>query len=381
MRSSILIASYLWKDTLSRWREQPSSVLARVFVGLLLVTVAALILVTFTLLEKSLRERLSKFGLNTLVAREVITPTSADYIPNGEVPNRLSPLDEFGRMLRLRQLFTRAKSEFAGDLTIFTYGQESLPVLAEYLDANTGLVCVTDDWPEGSYVTITLNRQSGQAIVRRAGDLLQPINTADFILVPQNWSPDLDRAGYTDITLFEPLADGLPMNRFTEAIAITYSLDRQTAPQIQSALPVLRELEALQARQNQWRLAMAALLGLSLALVYGAIAVLEFRQNLYVGALLRSFGAPGKALYFRQWIENAFVANAAALVAIFFLYSVHEQLFKMFGFSSSLINLKVHNPYWSEEMVLILICVNIGAFISSLPVAFGLRRSVGQVLS
>jgi hypothetical protein len=40
MKSSTLIVSYLWKDTWSRWLEQPSSVLSRIFVGSLLVTVA-----------------------------------------------------------------------------------------------------------------------------------------------------------------------------------------------------------------------------------------------------------------------------------------------------------------------------------------------------
>ena len=32
MKSSTLIASYLWKDTWKRWFEQPSSPLARLFV-------------------------------------------------------------------------------------------------------------------------------------------------------------------------------------------------------------------------------------------------------------------------------------------------------------------------------------------------------------
>ena len=53
MKSWTLIASYLLKDTWSRWLEQPSSVLSRMFVGGLLVTVATVILVAFNLLERN----------------------------------------------------------------------------------------------------------------------------------------------------------------------------------------------------------------------------------------------------------------------------------------------------------------------------------------
>ena len=62
------------------------------------------------------------------------------------------------------------------------------------------------------------------------------------------------------------------------------------------ALNLIREWEKLKERQAQWRNILAGVLGLTLSLVYGAIAILEFRQNLYVSALLRSFGAPPRSI-------------------------------------------------------------------------------------
>ena len=79
MRSLILIASYLWKDTWSRWREQPGSPLARWLVAGLLVAVATVILVAFAMLERNLRERLESFGLNTLVVRETLSPSDPEF--------------------------------------------------------------------------------------------------------------------------------------------------------------------------------------------------------------------------------------------------------------------------------------------------------------
>jgi len=48
--------------------------LARLFVGALLVRVPTISMVSLHLLERSLRVRLEKFGLNTLIVREVNYP-------------------------------------------------------------------------------------------------------------------------------------------------------------------------------------------------------------------------------------------------------------------------------------------------------------------
>ena len=127
--------------------------------------------------------------------------------------------------------------------------------------------------------------------------------------------------------------------------------------------------------------AMAGLLGLAVALVFGAIAVLEFRQNAYVSALLRSFGAPGKSLYIRQWLENAVLANLAAISALLLLACFHKELFGALGFPGDLLNLNNVNPYYSWEIALVLLWVNVGAFLSSLSVAIGLKKPVGEILS
>src|SRR5437867_13177721 len=100
MRSSILIASYLWKDTCKRWFEQPSSPLARVFVAGLLALVATVILVAFHVLEHSIRERLERFGLNTVVVRETITSDSRELTVFGKAADRLAPLATQGQIMR-----------------------------------------------------------------------------------------------------------------------------------------------------------------------------------------------------------------------------------------------------------------------------------------
>src|SRR5205085_4564006 len=129
-----------------------------------------------------------------------------------------------------------------------------------------------------------------------------------------------------------------------------------------------RELERLQERQLQWRSLLAGILGVALALVYGAIAILEFRQNLFVSALLRSFGAPRQFLYWRHLAENVLLANIAAVAAISALALLHGTLFGTLGFPRAVLDFSGGNPYTSAAVLSILFWVNLGAFLSSLPI-------------
>src|SRR5688572_18436193 len=100
MKSSTLIVSYLWKDTFSRWLEQPSTVLARIFVGALMVAVATFILVAFLMLERALRERLENFGINTLVVKEMVMVNDPELLPFAQRPDRLEGLALYGEKYR-----------------------------------------------------------------------------------------------------------------------------------------------------------------------------------------------------------------------------------------------------------------------------------------
>jgi hypothetical protein len=381
MKSWTLIVSYLWKDTWSRWLEQPSSVLSRVFVGSLMVTVATVILVAFNLLERNLRTRLENFGVNTIIAREMVINTDPTAMPNQARPDLFAPLDEFGERLRLRQFYLRARTPWQPEIMVMSYGDEALPMLAGLLDTNTPVICFSDTMPENALIEVTLERQQVVAVVRNPKGFFRPLVGQTLLLVPQGMFPESERIGYIETVVFRRKPEALSVPTFVSAIHNLFLMDERNPPQIQSAVGMAKELENLQARQAQWRSAMAGMLGLALALVFGAIAVLEFRQNAYVGALLRSFGAPGKALYLRQWMENAILANLAAVSAILILACFHRELFGMLGFPRDLLNLNSANPYWSWEIALIMLWVNVGAFLSSLSVAIGLRQPVGEILS
>jgi hypothetical protein len=355
--------------------------LARVFVGALMVAVATFILVAFLLLERTLRERLENFGINTLIVKEMVMVNDPELLPSGHRPDRLEALAMYGEKYRLRQLYARATTEWPTDLQMLTYPPEAMIWLKDYASPLTPLICVSESWPENTIIKVVANRQTGKAIVKRPGALFRPVFTQNLLLVPQGWAPELERIGYVEVNLFHRSSNAPGMQSIIDMISLLFSLDRRTPPQMDSPLPMLTELATLQARQGQWRAGLAAMLGLALALVYGAIAVLEFRQNLFVTALLRSLGAPPVLLFFRQWVENALLANGAAALAIYLISLFHQSLFGMLGFSKSVLMPASGTPYLSPEILAIFLWVNIGALLSAAPVAIGLRRKVGEILN
>lgn len=354
--------------------------LARLFVGALMVSVATFILVSFLLLERTLRERLDNFGVNTLVVKEMVMVNDPELLPNAHRPDRLEALTMYGDKYRLRQLYGRATTEWPTDLQIMTYPPEAMTWLRDYSSPLTPLICISDSWPENTMIKVTALRQSAQAIVKRPGALFKPVFAQNMLLAPQGWVPELERIGYVEVNMLKRNETAPPLQSIMDMITLLFQLDRRQSPQMQSPLPMVKELETLQSRQGQWRAGLAAMLGLALALVYGAIAVLEFRQNLFITALLRSLGAPSVFLFLRQWLENAVLANGAAFLAIFILASVHQSLFGLLGFSKTVL-VGGAAPYFSAEVLAVFLWVNIGAFLSSIPVALGLRRQVGQILN
>lgn len=382
MKSSTLIASYLWKDTWKRWFEQPGSPLARLFVTGLLVAVATVILVAFQLLERSLRGRLERFGLDTLLVRYSVSSDSPGFSRQGDEPDPLALLAANGRKLRLRQLFVRGQTEWQqNNLLVFSYPPEALPMLAAMLSPETPVVCISDTLPKNALMRVQVGRRSLLAEVGRPQDWLRALSTDDILLVPQGWLADEEQLGWVDTTIFQRSPAAPPLERIIAAVNVLSTLEQRPPPQIQSALPLLRELDQLEARQLEWRSLLAAILGLAVALVYGAIAVLEFRQNLFVGALLRSFGAPASTLYFKHWLENILLVNLGALAAIFTVAMLHTSIFGTLGLPGEMSIPTGANPYTSSAIASIFLWINIGALLSSLPVAAGLRQPVGKLLN
>ena len=164
------------------------------------------------------------------------------------------------------------------------------------------------------------------------------------------------------------------------AVRTLLQLENRTHAQVQSPEALLSELDELHQMQRRVQTGAGLLGGIVVALVFGSIAVLEYRQNRYVAALLRSFGAPAPLIVGRYAVEALILTTTAVLLAVWLLLTLHGWLFALAGFEPTLLSRTALNPYsvelvWHQARWLAL-----GALLSLLPVAYGLRQPVGRVL-
>ena len=209
MKFSILIASYLSKDTWKRWCEQPGSPLARWFVTALLVMVATVILVAFQLLERSLQERLARFGLDTLLVRESVTPGSLDFFRQEDAPDTLAVLNANGRKIAPAPIVRpRPHRMAAGQSLVFSYPARALPLLSGHVIARHAghlperhLAARRGD-PRANRLAAPCWRKWR---VRKTG--LRGLATDNVLLVPQGWLAEEEQLGWLETTVFQRSAE------------------------------------------------------------------------------------------------------------------------------------------------------------------------------
>jgi hypothetical protein len=120
--------------------------------------------------------------------------------------------------------------------------------------------------------------------------------------------------------------------------------------------------------------------GLLIVLIFGSIAIFEYRQNIFATALFKSFGLHSIHLVFRYFLEGLLLLLISFLFAIEIAQLLHGIVFELAGFDAGLLFLTSFNPYRVSENSFLIILLVITAGVSIIPICFALRKPVGKVL-
>ena len=381
MKAWTLTAFYLWKDIWSRWLETPGAVLARLLVAVLLGALLLLTHAAFQLGERSLEARILRLGAQSLLVTEAVTGESGRRPPLGAL---LAPLGDRADLVALRQVPWVARDEFGGEALVLVYGSESLPALAPLLAGgrDRAVHLLAPQLPAGLGVSVHIAGADYPAATLTPPAWLRRF-AADraVVLVPGELAADWLDAGYFETTLVVARESGpATVRRLATALRTLLALEDRPTAQLQSPEALLDELDDLRALQSHAQTGAGLAAGLVVALVFGSIAVLEYRQNRYIVALLRSFGAPALLLLLRYAGEALLLAVAAVVLARTGLALLHAPLFGAIGFERGLLDRAVSDPYawvtvWPAARWLLL-----GGALSVLPIATALRQPVGRIL-
>jgi len=383
MKAWILISFYLLKDIWRRWFETPGGVFSRLLVALILALLLLVIDAAFTLTAASVREKISQLGVRTIVLMRAVGVNEA-RTENSYLVDLLRPIENDGTVLRLMQAGRRGVDELGKRRMLYVYDSQMLGPLMSVLPSKpqSEVLVISEDFPPGMTMHVVINDETevDACVIRPPTWLLKFGANEASILLPESEFSDLLDDGFYELIVFMG-DDDANLTKIESDVRTILALEDMTGVQITSPAGLLKELDELENTQRNWRGGFGLFGGLAVALVFGSISILEYRQNRFILALLKSFGVPSLLLVARYLVESVCLVTLAAFLARAAAIQLHPVIFKMIGVEPNLVDLTVIDPYAWSAVWAQFGGLGFGALLSVVPIVFAMRTAVGKILA
>ncbi|WP_411826261.1 FtsX-like permease family protein [Luteolibacter sp. AS25] len=367
----IFIHSYLIRNSLRRWVEQPLSLISKVTVAALLGIFTTLVLAGIRGLGNELDKR--------LLDKEILTAYIAETYSASEALEEISsigPSSSFWNDIVGKQTVV-----YQSTATADTGQQEGLPILAVDSIEAEGLVddfyLLSNQRPKDQVVGFSIGAFASEALVKPIPEKFQfallsrPGILADF----DRLSPLFAR-GYTKTVVLE--AQNISQLERVQDMTDTLRIVEGRRMFLRSNLPILREIEKIRKLQSTALVVVTFLSSAILGLIFGSLAWLEFREERYVLALIRSFGVRSSSLVVHSLLENCFIAVSGVIAGVSGLHFLSNALLKT---NSSMLVLMPDIDLLTSDTYVLILGSLIGGLLAAIPVFVGLRKPLGLVLT
>ena len=382
MRSLILILGYLSKDIIRNWFENLGSFFARFSITLFLCLLYVLTNVVFLAFELELEKKIKSIGLSTIYLR-VYENNRDRVVP--KVEQLFAPLAKVGNFVPFYGTYLSAKLEKDSSCRVVVFNDLTIAGLSKIIPDVKKLeepyFLLSSDYPSGLKKKIFIREMLVDAEVFRMPAQLSAVsNNQSLLFLYDKYVQDLFKDALSPCFVFFG-DDHRDNEKNMESIKAVLSAENIQGFDLTSPIALSKEIEEL--RQN--RLNVQIFFGLGIAwllfLSYGSSAVFEFRQNLFVTALLKSFGVSPLFLMLRYFVEGLLIAFAGFYASLFLAEFIHVTLFELLkisilGHERDLLKLflPMENLFLSQILF-------ISVFIGITPVVWALRKPVGETLS
>ena len=366
----IFIHSYLWHNSLRRWWEQPLSLLSKLVVAGLLGILGASVILGIKELGRQLDQRLND--------REALTCIISETIPPELAISLLQPgaLDSHAWLA----LGTSAKSFLQAPAYAELDTGRRLPVLAVENPEEHGLMddfyILREDANGSDRVEFFIDKHGSEAIpTHHTEESRLVLSNRDVMLGSVGRLAGILSKGFTHTTVLRAHS----VEAIKKAHSIVEALSKVEGRRIfiQSNLRILEELESIRSIQAQSLIWMTIGSSSILGLIFGSLTWMEFREERYLLALIRSFGVGRGTLLLHSLVENCILAISGVLLGFLILH-----------FSIPLVDIASVNVSWLRAGNLhgidgfaLLIGAAVGGVLSCIPIAIGLRKPLGLVLT
>ncbi len=337
-------------------------------------------LVYLNLVETGMESQIESMGLNRVVMRQNLN--ASDYAGGIPEPDNgtYEALTASGNLMPVKFSFGRGSSNYGPLFAVGEYSHRALVSMAELeiKDSGNGVLFFSDSLPVGAPISVEFGGMSVHGFVSAMPGLLSIGGESNMVLLPSGYNPMLFQSGYINTTFFEKMADSVDIVSVVTQINTLHQMEYPAgsypaAPVVTSAVRLAADLAAFRAKQTMLTGFLVAGVGGVIALVFGATAILEFRQSEFVCALLKSFGVGNNAILIQRLGESLAIANIS-FAGVLLLIPIARMAV------DSELSILLDGFNWSAATP-VLLCVNIGALIAIIPLTFSIRKPIGLVLS
>ena len=380
MRSLILIFVYLSKDILKRWLETPGAVFARVLIAISLCLFFLLMQASFVLTEKAVEKKIESFGLNTMILRS--TGFSKTEV-RPSLDQLLSSLSEVGTYLPFSSLYVNAELSNKKRAKVIIYNDHSIPGLNSLMgwDGSQGPVFLAAyGYPEAMVERVKVWKLFFDAEVVKPPSILRFISLNDPLLfIPESMAAVFDQFSVQESILFlsDDSVDLIGIIEVTEALLKKEGFDRY---ELSSPIKWVGELDGIRDIRKKAQVIGGGFVGLLIVLIFGSIAVFEYRQNIFATALFKSFGLHSIHLIIRYLVEGLLLLFISFLGAVQLAQVFHGVVFRKAGFDSEFLDLATFNPDEISGNFYLLALLGFASLVAIIPICIALRKPVGKVL-
>jgi hypothetical protein len=380
MTSLISIPFYLWKNTSRRWFEYPVSPVSKILIPTLLGYLSILVLTLFASVERELREQLNRSSALTVVTTEFVQGAATSTLLARTYEEELIWNERFpGKQAAYVRQALVATEVNGLNLPVLAFTDPAAMGLATHPDTPPGIWLLASqpaDWDDHAEVLYGSSVRVRAEVRQAPGWLMNHLMIPDAVIVSIELAEEALKKGFITHSVAH-LGDLDELKRYVSESKAYYRAENRQV-KILSALGLLEELERIQKIQQMVKTLIVVGCGIILALTLGSIAWLEYRQDAYLLALLRSFGSPPIMLLLHAFLENLALVLLGMLLVWFSwagIYRWATPQLQSFGMQSREI------PALGSSDLLILLAAGVtGVVLAMIPVAAGLRKKPGLIL-
>lgn len=380
MKSWTLIPFYLWKNTFRRWFEYPVSPLSKMLIPALLGLLAVIVLTLFGQIERELRLQLEKASVYSVYASEFVPAEKAPTLLRRSYEDELMWAGRHGgnAVRQLRQPLISAFWNRSQTLPVyaFTAAVDPLDGLSQP-DPPTAWLLTDKSGMQRQLEEISISGKRTFAKTAAVPPWIRKgLAVNDAVLMPVEMVEPILNQGFIIHTMANFSSIG-EVQQFVSEFSAYYRADRRQI-KIVSALEILKNLERITTIQRIVRTLIVVGCGVILALTLGSIAWLEYRQDAYLLALLKSFGTPSFLLLVHMFLENLLLVLAGILAARL----AWKPLFEAAVPRLQSIGLQAAGAPTlpAGDVAIVFLAGAVGVVLAMVPVAFGLRKPAGLIL-